>query len=424
MIRETVHALIACVATFVLCAVVYPLAVWGAAWLAFPHQAGGSLIERDGKVIGSALVAQPFASEKYFQPRQSAVDYNAGATGGSNMGTKNPDLRKKIAERAEALKATMANPAPTDLVTASGGGLDPEISVEAAHYQVARVAAARKLPVERVRALVDEHTSHSGAIIGAPPRINVLQLNLALDREPPSSTADAVSSPAEAGPQPATAAPEHETTPSTNRGAAVQNDLNDVRSQVDALAQRLDVALKRVDALPPPAPPAGMKVQALEARVAAFDAEITRVSSIRGRVDELDTRVQHADESLSALRKDVSSLHDALQPLLERDKMTKAPDLGPALDLFGKGRFAQAADAFRTLAAGRPDDARAWYLAAVANGLATRQWNGETETLVKKGVECERAGSPSSAEVDTALAPLTKVTGRDWVAFFREQAKP
>ena len=107
MIRETVNALLACVVTFVLCAVAYPAVVWGLAQLAFPHQAEGSLIyDRDRTVIGSELIAQPFASDRYFQPRPSAVDYKADATGGSNLGTKNPDLRKKIAERAEALKAT------------------------------------------------------------------------------------------------------------------------------------------------------------------------------------------------------------------------------------------------------------------------------------------------------------------------------
>src|SRR5206468_321550 len=133
MIRETVEALAACVVTFVLCAVAYPAAVWGLGRLAFPRQAEGSLIhDRDREVIGSELIAQPFTSEKYFFPRPSAVDYKADATGGSNLGTKNPDLRKKIAERAQALKATESNPAPVDLVTCSGGGIDPHITPEAA----------------------------------------------------------------------------------------------------------------------------------------------------------------------------------------------------------------------------------------------------------------------------------------------------
>ena len=183
MFRETLNALAACLETLTLCSVAYPAAVWSVAWLAFPHQAAGSLIERDGKVIGSELIAQPFASDKYVQSRPSAVDYKADAAGGSNLGTKNPDLRTKVAERASALKATAENPAPTDLISASGGGLDPDISPEAARYQAARVATARGLPIERVRAVIDRQTVRSGAIIGAPPRINVLQLNLALDTE-------------------------------------------------------------------------------------------------------------------------------------------------------------------------------------------------------------------------------------------------
>ena len=112
MIRETVSALLACLVSFVLCAVAYPAVVWGLAQLAFPDQAQGSLIydDRDRTVIGSELIAQPFASDRYFQPRPSAVDYKADATGGSNLGTKNPDLHKKIVERVEALKATPERP--------------------------------------------------------------------------------------------------------------------------------------------------------------------------------------------------------------------------------------------------------------------------------------------------------------------------
>jgi K+-transporting ATPase ATPase C chain len=182
MIRESVTALLACLVSFVLCAVAYPAVVWGLAQLAFPHQAQGSLIyDRDRTVIGSELIAQPFASDRYFQPRPSAVDYKADAAGGSNLGTKNPGLHKKIVERVEALKATPERPAPLDLVTASGSGLDPDISPEAAEYQVGRVAAARQIPEAQVRKLLVRAIDHSGAIIGAPPRVNVLKLNLALD---------------------------------------------------------------------------------------------------------------------------------------------------------------------------------------------------------------------------------------------------
>jgi K+-transporting ATPase ATPase C chain len=187
MIRESVNALVACAATFILCSVAYPAVVWGLAQLAFPHEAEGSLLyDRDRTVIGSELVAQPFVSEKYFYPRPSAVDYKADASGGSNLGTKNTDLMKKIAQRAQALKATERRPVPVDLVTTSGGGLDPDISPQAAFYQAPRVAAARGVSVEQVRTLIDRHVNRSGALIGGPERVNVLKLNRALDQEKPS----------------------------------------------------------------------------------------------------------------------------------------------------------------------------------------------------------------------------------------------
>ena len=119
-------------------------------------------------MIGSELIAQPFASDRYFHPRPSAVDYKADAAGGSNLGTKHPDLRAKVIERAAAEKATAERPVPVDLVAASGSGLDPDISLEAASYQVGRVAAARKIPEEQVRGLIDGLTNRSGSIIGAP----------------------------------------------------------------------------------------------------------------------------------------------------------------------------------------------------------------------------------------------------------------
>jgi K+-transporting ATPase ATPase C chain len=186
MVRELNLALRACVATFVVCSVIYPAAVWGFAQLLFPTQAEGSLIYRkDRTVIGSELIAQKFESDRYFHARPSATNppYNAEAASGSNLGTNNPDLRKLIQERAEKLKATPNHPAPVDLVTASGSGLDPDISVEAAEYQSHRVATARGLPLDRVRDLIAANTNRSGAIIGAPPRVNVLLLNLALDGE-------------------------------------------------------------------------------------------------------------------------------------------------------------------------------------------------------------------------------------------------
>jgi potassium-transporting ATPase KdpC subunit len=184
MVEQVVKALKASVITFVLCAVAYPAVVWGLAQLLFPFRAEGSLLYAgDGRtVIGSALIAQQFTADRYFHPRPSAVDYKADAAGGSNLGTNNPDLRKAIADRVTALGATLQRPAPVDLVTASGSGLDPEITVEAALYQAPRVAAARQMSFEQLRTVIEQHVDRSGALIGAPPRLNVLLLNLALDR--------------------------------------------------------------------------------------------------------------------------------------------------------------------------------------------------------------------------------------------------
>ena len=243
MSREIVRAVGACVITFLICAVAYPFAVWGMGRLAFPKQAEGRLVlGGDQAVVGSDLIAQPFSTDKYFHPRPSAAGangYAADAASGSNLGSKNPALRDRIvldtarilasdggetvlktllerldAAQAELKKKTDAGekpeglaadeakvaatkteivaqlsrkdipsrkPVPVDLVTASGGGLDPDVTPEGARYQAARVAAARKMTLNQVTALIDSHTDRSGAILGAPPTVNVLRLNLALD---------------------------------------------------------------------------------------------------------------------------------------------------------------------------------------------------------------------------------------------------
>jgi K+-transporting ATPase ATPase C chain len=170
--------------------VVYPLIIGAIGAVAFPNYARGSIIQRDGKAVGSALLGQPFSSPQYFWGRPSATAthaYNGAASSGSNQGPMNPALAEAVAGRIAALRA--ADPGntaavPVDLVTASGSGLDPHISPAAAEYQVARVARARGLSVERVRELVAEATDGRTFGIFGEPRVNVLELNLALDARP------------------------------------------------------------------------------------------------------------------------------------------------------------------------------------------------------------------------------------------------
>jgi K+-transporting ATPase ATPase C chain len=171
----------------VLTGVVYPLLTWGVAQLAFPGAANGSLVEHNGKAVGSKLIGQPFDDPKYFWSRPSATSpqpYNGASSSGSNQGPTNPALADAVRDRIKALRdADPGNVAavPSDLVTASGSGLDPEISVAAADYQLARVAKARGISMESVRTLVSESTAGRTFGILGEPRVNVLRLNLALD---------------------------------------------------------------------------------------------------------------------------------------------------------------------------------------------------------------------------------------------------
>ncbi len=188
MLKELKPALLVLALMSVLTGGIYPLFVTGIAQAIFPHEASGSLIEKDGKVAGSELIGQPFSDAKYFWGRPSAtgpVPYNAGASSGSNLGPTNPALKEAVKARIDALKASdpaNAAPIPVDLVTASGSGLDPHISPAAALWQAPRVARLRGLSEAEVTRLVDAHTEGRQLGLLGEPRVNVLALNLALDR--------------------------------------------------------------------------------------------------------------------------------------------------------------------------------------------------------------------------------------------------
>jgi K+-transporting ATPase ATPase C chain len=196
MLKEIRPAIIVLVLLTLITGLAYPLAMTAIAGVVFPKQAQGSLIERDGKVVGSALIGQEFKEDKYFHGRPSATSgpdpadstkttsapYNAANSSGSNLGPTSKALNDRIKEDVDKMKGENPSAAvPVDLVTASGSGLDPDISPEAALFQLPRVAKARNMPEDRVRALVTENTKGRLAGFLGEPRVNVLALNLALD---------------------------------------------------------------------------------------------------------------------------------------------------------------------------------------------------------------------------------------------------
>lgn len=193
MIMHARAALVLLLAFTLLTGLLYPLAVTGTAQLLFPSKANGSVLERNGKLVGSKLIGQQFSSPRYFWGRLSAtapVPYNAAASSGSNYGPMNPALLDAVKGRISALQgadSTCTLPIPVDLVTASGSGLDPHISVAAALYQAHRVAKERNTTESEMRALIDRHTAPRDLGFLGEPGVNVLELNLALDASFPAS---------------------------------------------------------------------------------------------------------------------------------------------------------------------------------------------------------------------------------------------
>jgi K+-transporting ATPase ATPase C chain len=199
MLKEIRPAIVFIIALTLITGLAYPLAMTGIAGVIFPNQAQGSLLEKDGKVVGSALIGQVFADDKYFHGRPSATNapdpkdstktvdapYNASNSMGSNLGPTNKALIERVTGEVDTLKKENASsPVPIDLVTTSGSGLDPHISPEAAFFQVPRVAKARGLSEDRLRQLVSEHIEGRTLGLLGEPRVNVLALNLALDATP------------------------------------------------------------------------------------------------------------------------------------------------------------------------------------------------------------------------------------------------
>ncbi len=186
MFRIVRAAVVIFVALTVVTGVAYPLAITLIGQAAFPRQANGSIVERDGEAVGSELIGQAFTGPQYFWSRPSAAGYNGGASTGSNYGPTNPAQLDAVKQRVAAMKTVHGDeaPVPVDLVTASGSGLDPHISPAAAAYQAPRVAQARAVREDVVRTLVADHTEGRTFGVLGEPRVNVLRLNLALDAAP------------------------------------------------------------------------------------------------------------------------------------------------------------------------------------------------------------------------------------------------
>lgn len=180
---QAVTSLRIVIVTIVSCCLVYPLVIWGIGQSLMPYSANGSLVRNgQGEIVGSELLAQGFSRPEYFWPRPSAVDYNAAASGASNLSPANRELRARAEVLVVRFNASAENPVPSDLVTASGSGLDPNITLAAARYQAERVANARGLSVNTVTELLTRYAARPGGVLTQQPLVNILLVNMALDK--------------------------------------------------------------------------------------------------------------------------------------------------------------------------------------------------------------------------------------------------
>jgi K+-transporting ATPase ATPase C chain len=577
-----------------ICCVLYPLAVLGIAKVFFPNEAEGALIDEKGqlvtdpaKAVGSRLIAQPFTADEYFQPRPSAVSFNAAASGASNWGANNYLLRDRVArqlgpivkyrggpskgqpvgpdveswfqkdrfqgqpgivsqwaaahstpaanwvkadkkngEYVEAWKKTHPTelaawlkenpdntdpkpedlavpfftsyaaahpgtfpgavehkaadgktektiepvkegsdiqsiffdmwlleypdvdlePVPADMVMASGSGLDPDITLKNALYQLDRVAGAwakkNKSDEAKTRKEIERVLSEKAAAplagLAGVELVNVLEVNLAVRNQlgskevlerlapPPAAT------PAEAKPPAAAApAPAEEIMSIRTQIGEIASQIGKLGTQIAAIARRDDDAGKTREG-----------IKAIEDRITKLASDTRDIPGLSDRLNGLEGRVKSADDSVRQLGTKVQQAVDALKalpkpappaaaPSSRRDqtldagavvKVRTAVDLAPGVALFTKGQYASAAETFRALTRDYPDDARVWYYTALAQGIATNQWGGETEALVNKGVEREKAGTPAPAQIDTAFSSLAPASVREWLAAYRQRA--
>ncbi len=348
-------------------------------------------------------------------------------------------------------------PVPADMVMASGSGLDPDITWKNAQYQLDRVASAwakktngneGQIRQEIESILNEKAVAPLGGLAGVK-LVNVLEVNLALRQRYGSR---AVSEGAAAEKQPAVSAPagtERSTSadaPST--GANPSAPTTDASAtSIAPLAKRLDRLQEHVDAASDATSlatelkglkdqvaklteasgsegPWNKKLVALEEQVASVGHAVETLQSETKAAREADP-TPRLDKQLQTIGSEVDSLREAVKKVQARDREARAPrtkpDLAPAIKLFQERRYTEALGAFRTLTQVDPDDARTWYYAALAAGFATGQWRGETEELVNKGVERERAGTPTNAEIDATFADLTASNGRDWLAYYRQR---
>ena len=332
-------------------------------------------------------------------------------------------------------------------MTASGGGVDPHITPEAAAYQAARVAAARNLPVDQVRTLIERHIERSGAIIGAPARVNVLKLNLALDEEKPVAAPARPAEPAKAANTPARATPAATGTADPSPpGVAMAEEVVAIKSRVGEIAGQLEKLGKQIESIAQSRPAAvelpGLKP--IEVKLAGMVEEARKIPLLIDRVDGLSGRVSAADDTLKQLQAQLRETRLAIQPVASQAlastdrnsrpggpaatvdtaaRSTKAViDLGPGVAAFNKGDYAAACRPFGALGQELSRRREGLVLHRAGQRSDDKQWTGETEELVDRGVEREKAGTPPAADIDAAFSDLTRTNGKDWLAFYRRRA--